>query len=93
MQTSKWYGRFRAVQDFLFSKLNTRQGMSYETRLQTQKGPFRMHHFTDTSFHLGTTLNNIWKELSNGPPAKALQMIVPVFFYIQGKWCLKATFA
>ena len=93
MQTSKCYGRFRAVQDFLFSKLNTRQGMSYETRLETQKGPFRVRHLTDTSFHLETTLNNIWKDLSNGPPAKALQIIVPVFLYIQRKLCLKAAFA
>ena len=68
MQTSKCYGKFRPVQDFLFTKLNTRQGISYETRLQTQKGPFRIHHFTDTSFHLETTLNDIWKDLSNGPP-------------------------
>lgn len=54
--------------------------MSYETRLQTQKGPVRIHHFTDTSFHLETTLSNIWKVLCNGTSAKALQMTASVFF-------------
>lgn len=78
---------------FSCSQSLIQDGMSYETRPQTQKGPFRIHHFTDTSFHLETALNKIWKDLSNGLPAKALQMIVPVVYYIQRKLCLKAAFA
>lgn len=74
------YGRFRKVQEFLFTKLHSGRGMSWETGGQTRKESIRISLFNNTYFHLETTLNSSTlkstfncKDSSNSPLTEALK--------------------
>lgn len=77
------YGRFREMQEFLFTKLHSGREMSWETGGQTKKESIRIYHFNSTYLHLESTLNTstINTTLNCKDQVTALQQ---KFFYLIG---------